>query len=398
MVSVYWRNFITFWFLGMINNFSYVVVNSAAKSLADGFGQSRLIGLILWCNIAFGIVARFGNTFFLEGCRDGWRVIVAGYLMVAGLLGISLSVWISSWALCLVSVVIIGTSSSFGESVLLGHMRKYSPDIVSGWSSGTGMAGVGGSLGYLVFVAVKMSNIQIFAILAPLGVIYCVLFFYCLVPPPQSISDLSAGQAERAALVKNMVVAEDTTGSEVPKPKGAQRYAKCLKLVWWNATQLMLVYFFEYVASVGGSASAQPAEYADSSNWFLRNSYAILAFCYQLGVLVSRSSLQFFKVKKVEVITILQGINMVYWVLQAKFLMLKGPGEIWILFALMVYVGLLGGGSYVNIFYLVLNDPLIAPIDRELCVNITAIFVNVGITLSSMFILLMDNTFLKHQD
>jgi len=417
MVSVCWRNLITFWFLGVINNFPYVVVNSAAKSLVDGFGQSRLIGLILWCNIAFGVVARFGNTFLLEGCRDGWRVMVAGYLMVAGMIGISLSVWLSSWALCLVSVVVIGTSSSFGESVLLGHMRKYSPDIVSGWSSGTGMAGVGGSLGYLLFVAAKLNNTQIFAILAPLGIVYCLLFFYALVPPPPQspISELDTqeqidvemtepkvtgggGQSERAALVKNMVVVEDTTGSEVPKPKGSKRYINCLKLVWWNATQLLLVYFFEYVASVGGSASAQPDDYSTSSNWFLRNSYAILAFCYQLGVLISRSSLHFFKVKKVEIITILQGINMIYWVLQAKFLMLQGPGQVWILFGLMVYVGLLGGGSYVNIFYLVLNDPKIDSLDRELCVNITAIFINVGITLSSVFILVMDNTFLKHQE
>jgi hypothetical protein len=75
--------------------------------------------------------------------------------------------------------------------------------------------------------------------------------------------------------------------------------------------------------------------------------------------------------------------------------MLQGSAEVWILFGLMVYVGLLGGGSYVNIFYLVLNDPKILASDRELCVNITAIFVNVGITLSSAFILLMDNTFLK---
>ncbi len=61
----------------------------------------------------------------------------------------------------------------------------------------------------------------------------------------------------------------------------------------------------------------------------------------------------------------------------------------------MVYVGLLGGGSYVNIFYLVLHDPNISPLNRELCVNITAIFINVGITLASAFILVMDNTFLE---
>jgi len=312
-------------------------------------------------------------------------------------------VQVDSWALCLVFVIVIGTSCSFGESVLLAHMRKYSPDIVSGWSSGTGMAGVGGSLGYLLFIAANLNNKEIFYILAPLGAVYCALFFLGLVPPPRSISEigesppplLDGTRSERISLVNNMVSEEPPpTETLMPQQKNTTRYIYCLKLVWWNATQLMLVYFFEYVASVGGSASAQPAEYETSSNWFLRNSYAILAFCYQLGVLISRSSLNFFKVKKVEIITILQGINMVYWVLQAKYLMLKGPGEIWILFGLMVYVGLLGGGSYVNIFYLVLNDPKIAPIDRELCVNITAIFVNVGITLSSVFILIMDNTFL----
>jgi len=310
----------------------------------------------------------------------------------------------------LVSVVLIGTSCSFGESVLLGHMRKYSPDIVSGWSSGTGMAGVGGSLGYLLFVAAKLSNTTIFAALAPFGVVYCALFFFALVPPPQSLSELpsdslelseserkepaASGQSERAALVKNMATDSSSVDTS-SKPSSTARYLYCLKLVWWNATQLLLVYFFEYVASVGGSASAQPESYLHSKNWFLRNSYAILAFCYQLGVLISRSSLQLFKVKRVEIITILQGVNMVFWVLQAKFLMLTGAAEVWILFGLMVYVGLLGGGSYVNIFYLVLNDPNITSLDRELCVNITAIFVNVGITLSSVFILIMDHTFIK---
>lgn len=391
MRTPHFRNALAFFFLGIINNFAYVVVNSAAKSLATEFGKENLLGLILWCNIAFGIVARFGNTFFLEGCRDSWRVIVAGYLMVAGLVGVATSVWIGSWALCLVSIVIIGTSSSFGESVLLGHMRKYDPDIVSGWSSGTGMAGVGGSLGYLVMIAAGMTDFTIFAVLSPFGVVYCLIFFYMLKPPPVPFSEIENSQA--TALEKKESPGEPLL-SEQHHTKST-RYVRALKLVWWNAFQLLLVYFFEYVASVGGSASAQPAAYATSANWFLRNSYAILSFCYQLGVLISRSSLSLFKVKKVEIITILQGANMVFWVLQAKYLMLVGASEVWILFALMVYVGLLGGGSYVNVFYLVLNDPKITAADRELCVNITAIFINVGITLSSAFILLMDNTFLK---
>lgn len=44
----------------------------------------------------------------------------------------------------------------------------------------------------------------------------------------------------------------------------------------------------------------------------------------------------------------------------------------------MIYVGLLGGASYVNIFYLLLNDDKYPTNDRELCINIAALFITVG--------------------
>jgi len=37
---------------------------------------------------------------------------------------------------------------------------------------------------------------------------------------------------------------------------------------------------------------------------------------------------------------------------------------------LMIYVGLIGGASYVNTNYLILKDPLIEKDDRELLLNI----------------------------
>lgn len=44
----------------------------------------------------------------------------------------------------------------------------------------------------------------------------------------------------------------------------------------------------------------------------------------------------------------------------------------------MIYVGLLGGASYVNIFYILLNDDKYPEKDRELCINIAALFITVG--------------------
>ena len=48
-----------------------------------------------------------------------------------------------------------------------------------------------------------------------------------------------------------------------------------------------------------------------------------------------------------------------------------------------------------NVFYQLLNDESIQENDRELCVNIAAIAINVGITLSSVFTLIMDETIFK---
>ena len=43
----------------------------------------------------------------------------------------------------------------------------------------------------------------------------------------------------------------------------------------------------------------------------------------------------------------------------------------------MIFVGLLSGAVYVNVFYMVQTDNKYKD-ERELCVNITAIFITVG--------------------
>jgi hypothetical protein len=44
----------------------------------------------------------------------------------------------------------------------------------------------------------------------------------------------------------------------------------------------------------------------------------------------------------------------------------------------MIYVGLLGGASYVNIFYLLLHEDKYPEEDREFCINITSLFITGG--------------------
>lgn len=57
----------------------------------------------------------------------------------------------------------------------------------------------------------------------------------------------------------------------------------------------------------------------------------------------------------------------------------------------------LQGASYVNIYYLLLHTNKIPEKDREFCINLTPMAVTAGITGASLFVLAMDNTFLKHK-
>ena len=96
---------------------------------------------------------------------------------------------------------------------------------------------------------------------------------------------------------------------------------------------------------------------------------------------MSRSSLKIFKINRVEILTVLQAVNFVFWIMQAEYRFTN----IWVQFVLMVYVGLLGGASYVNIFYHLLHSPKFSESDRELIINFAALWQTAALTVASLF-------------
>lgn len=67
----------------------------------------------------------------------------------------------------------------------------------------------------------------------------------------------------------------------------------------------------------------------------------------------------------------------------------------WVLFFLLIEVGLFGGGAYVGCFYFILQSETIPPNIKELCLNIGTIFNDLGVLSSSLTVLLLDNTIMK---
>ena len=90
-------------------------------------------------------------------------------------------------------------------------------------------------------------------------------------------------------------------------------------------------------------------------------------------------------------LTALQGLNFLAWGVQAVWPFAGLPLQ----FVHMAFVGLLGGAMYVNTFFAIVADPHINESDREMCINLTSVFPNLGIVSSALFDLIAAATFLK---
>ncbi len=115
---------------------------------------------------------------------------------------------------------------------------------------------------------------------------------------------------------------------------------------------LALVYFLEYMCLscfADQYTKKLQAKYPWRLNeWAYTNGYEIFAFSYQIGVFISRSSLSLIKVKRVEILTILQAINFLFFLLNTILLFIE---NFYVMFVIMIWIGLMAGCSYVNVMY-----------------------------------------------
>ena len=165
-------------------------------------------------------------------------------------------------------------------------------------------------------------------------------------------------------------------------------------------SNLAIVYFLEYtiltsftVACVHQIINLEPGR---KEEFVYENAYVIFNLCYQVGVLISRSSLSCMKIKQVWIITVLQTCLFTFYMVNAGICFCE---SIHILFALMVFVGLMGGAQFVNVIYLIKSSDKLHKTDKELALNMTSMFNDAGILLSSITSLTLSLTvFGKYAD
>ena len=393
LAPYYLRHWLCFFVLGIINNFHFVIVSSA-YSLALSFDALSLIGIISWATVILGMAARVVNTLWLLNTSSYLRVMLSCLVAAVGLVMLVLSTRMSFWV-AIIAICLIGAYSAMGENVVLGYLRHFSPSLTGAWSAGTGISGVAGTIGYLLMYSVfGWSNELIYALCVPTIIIHVLAFHYIFETSKVHILSTAAASPQSAEGEDALAGLPHTAAPPSSATSRYQHIWRVFQAVRSPAVHLALVYFLEYVCIVGFAAASNPAK--PDGDWWYNNAYEILSFCYQAGVLVSRSSISFVQIRRIEWLSIAQTVNFFIWFAQAYWHFIPLPMQ----FILMVWVGLMGGGMYVNVFYLLQRSDGggvgVETKDKELAINLVATGYYVGIIGSSLFEIILLNTILKH--
>ncbi|KAK6176115.1 hypothetical protein SNE40_014459 [Patella caerulea] len=455
------RNLVGFWFLGLCNNFAYVIMLSAAHDILDDEtaaaknstsehnnstttispvtttinGTSYMTcnqistGAILLADILPTLLIKFTAPFYLQ--RIGYRIKVsltilfamASFLIVA----FANDVWLS-----IIGVVCASISGGLGEITFLSLTSFFDRNVISTWSSGTGGAGVFGSLAYAGFTSAGVSPRTTVLIMVVVPVIMAINYFCVLIHP----KDLDYPTDDTASLIKdkglscclpkrksptvlgvsmkalegeqsgvsnsaynvdvdaapsyksftNMAASQQFTSSsknneEIGEEKKTANLSLKDKLrlvvpLLKFMIPLTTVYFGEYFINQG----LHELLYYNNTGWPYLNKkeqYRWYQVDYQIGVFLSRSSVNIFPIKKVWILPFLQLINMGVLLAQVFYRFIP---NIWIIFAIVFYEGFLGGAAYVNTFYRIAVE--IPPEHLEFSMGVATIGDTVGIAVA----------------
>ncbi|KAF5285716.1 hypothetical protein FQA39_LY16522 [Lamprigera yunnana] len=370
-----WRALAAYWFLGLCNNYGYVVMLSAANDIlheqtetVDNFANQTSVrnpdrecnyistGAILLADILPALFIKMISPFlpFFVHVRVAICVILAasGYILVA----FSNRQWMA-----IAGVVLTSFCSGLGEATFLQYSSFFDKNVISTWSSGTGGAGVAGALSYAALNALGLRTALLIMLIVPITM---AVAFWIILPKPTNF----------------------TPQVEIESPKSSLKFKEKLALLPYLLRFMIplgLVYLFEYFINQG------MYELINFEDTFIDKDeqYRWLQVDYQVGVFISRSSVNVFHIKKIWLMSVFQFVNVILFTTEAIFYYIP---NLWIILALTFWEGLLGGAAYVNTFYKISEET--PEQNREFSLGITSFSDSVGISLAGIFAILVHNS------
>lgn len=388
------RNLVAFWFLGLCNNFAYVVMLSAAHDIlkeeeADSSHSNETTnattlapsttssgnedeylscnpvgtGAILLADILPTLVIKFTAPFYIQRLPYWFKVLLVILFALASFLIVAFAheVWLS-----IIGVVCASCSGGIGEITFLSLSTFYNRNVISTWSSGTGGAGVFGALVYAGLTSAGLSARYTVLSLVIVPVIMGISYFIVLSKPERPFSLLHYGSdGSTLHLEEDKVkISRDLTLKEK-----LALFPPLMKYM----VPLTTVYFAEYFINQG----LHELLYFNHIWISKAEQYRWYQVDYQIGVFISRSSVNLLPIKRLWILPLLQLINMSVLLAQVFYRFIP---NVWIIFIIVLWEGLLGGAAYVNTFFKMSNE---VPADvREFSMGVATVGDTVGIALA----------------
>ncbi|XP_045481831.1 battenin isoform X1 [Harmonia axyridis] len=373
--STHWRGLVAYWILGLCNNFGYVVMLTAAddiiKSHSDSHDERKgardcihlSTGAILLADILPALFVKLLAPFipFFVHVRVGLCIIVAGagFLMVAFSDNITMSI---------AGVVLTSFCSGLGEVTFLQYSAFYDKNVVSTWSSGTGGAGVIGAATYTILNTFGMKNTLLIMLIVPITM---GISFWIILPRPSD-------EDKKMVEIQKRVNLEEVDSPLRSFSKKVKKIPSLMKFI----IPLCTVYLFEYFINQG------TFELIKIKNDFVHpdKQYHWLQVDYQIGVFLSRSSVNLFHVRHIWVFSLLQLLNVVIFTTEAMYYYIP---YFWIILALTFWEGLLGGAAYVNTFYRISAES--KEEDKQFSLAATSFSDSIGISMAGVLAIYAHN-------
>ena len=391
------KHYIGILIIGALNNLPYWVAISSAQSIVIHFKSEGMLGAITWACVLLGMAATSVNTFLSsKNVSYNIRAVANGCFMGFGLIGTAFA---PNIYVAMIGIMFVGLSSDFGEGVMLGYFASINDNSLMGaWGVGTGISGILGAGYSFLCQFFKINYFISFLSISPSGLFYPLAFILLLDAKSPSKEAKSRNEPINHDLDQelNSIAELDVIPNDIEEEekKDPEENVKWCSLKLWKFTAYFFINnaitFFSQYASISGTIDCSMTAQEKIDQPYI---YGLLSLIYQIGNMCGRSSLKFFKIRRIWILTLLQFIFFAILFVNIQFKLLPIWGKI----VMMILIGVNSGLSYVNLFNQVMNYPQATIKEREIMTNLTTISIASFIVVSSAFTLLYQNTFYKEQ-
>ena len=274
------REFVAFFIIGIINNSTYVIMNAGAKEIAPS-----AVGFVYVCNVLPSFLTKLTGPYWFHMVTYKKRFQVAAICMIVAFSLVAVGQLLNSTFLQFFGIGLVSFQAGLGEASILALSAFYEEPraVLTGWSSGTGVAGIFGYAWVATLVYIldfSFSTCLLCSNVLPIAWYFTVFRYlpwpsninrdrnqqhfqeqgHFLLPASDTMSfDMSLNKAENAKvedIVTPSSIEETPLETNVDLSKAALQmsaverlYATCR--LWRYMIPLFVVYFAEYATQSG---------------------------------------------------------------------------------------------------------------------------------------------------